>query len=217
MDESALLLSELAETKRLLTSVEKTLYAGREGIVLVTSAVGREGKTMLSAALAIAAARNGRNVLAMDLDWYKPELHEKLGCSRSWRHGQASLDNLMELARPTSIDGLFLLSAPQEGAEGINVNELGERLADLAQSAFDLIVVDTPSVFPVNRRMLDPVQLARRADIVLFVVRTNYARAHETRRAKELLAVSVMAPLGLVINHWQDQLWNTYNSRGKRP
>lgn len=75
-------LAQIAETRRMVLAIDFALHKVRPGAMLVTSAQQREGKSLLVAGLATAAASVGdRRVVAIDLNWYRPSLHRFFGCA----------------------------------------------------------------------------------------------------------------------------------------
>jgi Mrp family chromosome partitioning ATPase len=60
--------------RRLRTSLEFATLEREAGMIMVTSALPREGKSMTVANLAVALARAGRRVLLVDLDLGRPSL-----------------------------------------------------------------------------------------------------------------------------------------------
>ncbi|NPA24708.1 MAG: CpsD/CapB family tyrosine-protein kinase, partial [Deltaproteobacteria bacterium] len=66
----------LAETGRIYASIQAAIKGINNPVVVVSSAVSQEGKSLFTAGLGICAARNvsGR-VLLIDAHWHAPMLH----------------------------------------------------------------------------------------------------------------------------------------------
>ncbi len=205
----ARLLSELAESKRILSAMDGTRNASTQFCLIVTSTCAGEGKSLITAALAMVSTRLvKRKVLAVDLNWYAPTMHFCLGLEQNWHISDAD-KSAGELIQQTSVPGLSLLSAPRGGESlepVIDPDMVGGRLLSQVKESYDFVIVDTSPVFPTNRRMLDPVSMARFADFLVLVVLPNVTPRQEVRRAKELLASGGQRPLGIVINHWTNPL-----------
>ena len=119
-------------------------------IVMVTSALGQEGKTTVASQLAVSFARSGRRTLLVDGDLRNPQQHVVLGMPFQQGlcellRGDATLD---EVIQPTPAEGLWSLSA---GYRDGNTDQLlasavlGRLCAELRQR-FDLVVIDTGPV-----------------------------------------------------------------------
>ncbi len=199
-------------------SLRSRLYEARDirpiKSILVSSGLPQEGKSFVSANLAVSLARHkNARVLLIDGDMRRYTIHEMIGTAPSpgladYLAGKATLEEIMqrieEPETPTANRSILANLAFIPGGNG------GDRAADLSGSArfgelirtvaplFDWIVVDSSPVLPVS----DAVNLARSCDGVLLVARggvTKYPVAQ--RAAAELKASNV---LGFVLNAVHD-------------
>lgn len=208
-------LSEVAEANRILTALEAAAASynlSARGITspcyMITSAETGEGKTVAAAGLAIAAARRGgRKVLAVDLNWYRPGLHRCFGLERDWSLS-AGKAGVKSLVRPSGFDGLDVLTAPaDEGLGRSPTAEGSSRAADMllaVRDGYDIVFVDTASVFPPNRNMLDPVFIGRACDAALLVVLANVTARQQVKRGRMLLESAGVPVFGVVLNNWKN-------------
>jgi capsular exopolysaccharide synthesis family protein len=197
--------------------------------VLVSSGLPQEGKSFVSANLAISLARHKNSkVLLIDGDMRRYTTHEMLGTSPSpgladYLAGKATVQDVLqrtEEPQGQQVAGRSVLGnlAFIPGGNG------GDRAADLSGSPrfgelihavtplFDWIIIDSSPVLPVS----DAVNLARSCDGVLLVARgsvTKYPVAQ--RAAAELRASNV---LGFVLNavHEAPQVGNYYGYNAGR-
>lgn len=142
--------------------------------IMITSSIEGDGKTFIAGNFAISLARTGKKVLLLGLDLYKPKIHElfhvDLGIGISdWLLGHSSFD---EIIRSTSIEGLSIITA---GTSIENPNELLtekplHRYLDALTDRFDVIIMDTPPIYPVS----DALEIAKYCDLVFFVVRHDH-------------------------------------------
>jgi polysaccharide biosynthesis transport protein len=158
----------------------------RSRVVLVTSALPREGKTISSVALATALAASGSKTLLIDADLRRPEVDAYLaGASRS--RGLASI--LMDdegCPTATEIDkDLYVIrgGVSDESAQRVFLSTQFGTFLEAAKAQFDSIVIDSPPAVVVA----DAAILARFADVVLHVIRWG-----QTRRSVVLDAVDRM-------------------------
>jgi capsular exopolysaccharide synthesis family protein len=179
----------------------------RPQVIVVTSALPREGKSVFSVNVAIAFAKLGRSTLLIDGDTRRPKLQHLFDLS-----GRPGLLDLLagseevdaipaeELGYPTAVPNLTVI--PNDGSQSWAPDALAsERMASLIRRCrreFDTIIVDSPPVLLIP----DARALGRFGDGVVLVV-----RARETSRDAALKAVARFAQdgtpiLGTVLNRW---------------
>jgi succinoglycan biosynthesis transport protein ExoP len=169
--------------------------------VVITSAVGGEGKTTLSVQLAARFAHAGVSTVLVDADLRRASLSRLLGASESAGLSdvlQGDIDVESALTVCGQAGGFHLLSA---GTTGIDPGRLlqgrnvGQVLAKLRQS-FDVVIIDTPPVLPVP----DALTLARWADGAVLAVRRDASRFPLVEQANRRLLGAGIAVLGAVVN-----------------
>jgi capsular exopolysaccharide synthesis family protein len=173
--------------------------------VLITSAGPGEGKTMISANVAVAAAHAGRKVLLVDADLPRPRLCSAFhvandpGLSQLMReNGAVTEDVLRRFCQPTNVPNLTFLPAgsPAAGAAELFAGDRMREIVAAFGAAYDLVVYDSPPVLSVA----DPTVLAGHVDGVLLVVRVaQYPRDAVQQAHRELAAVHAKV-IGIVLN-----------------
>jgi capsular exopolysaccharide synthesis family protein len=175
---------------------------GREHVcVQVTSPHSGDGKSALSANLAVSLAVSGKRVALVDCDFRKPRQH-RLFALGSVEQGIAAViagqADLHSVARPSGIENLTLYPCgprPAHPAELLTCKHFPEVLAQLRQ-AYDYVLVDTPPVLAVS----DPVAVAARVDEVILVFRMRRdARLALERTLQDIQTVGGRI-LGVVVN-----------------
>jgi succinoglycan biosynthesis transport protein ExoP len=168
-------------------------------VVLVTSALAGEGKSMVSASLARSLAK-GHRVLLLDGDFRRPSLQDAFEIDNS-RGIVDLLAGECELADAVHKDprtGLFVIpgTRPLSGPDAtavVSSNEIGSFIA-MAREAFDFAIIDAAPLLP----MADSRILAEHADGVLMVVasddtsRTDIATALRGGRGLEEKLIGVV-------------------------
>ena len=174
---------------------------GRAHCVLVTSAVGGEGKTTLAAQLAARCADSGVLTLLIDADLRRASLSrlfdaaESAGLGEVLRGEVALEDVLLDLPQ---FSGCKLLAAggpvssPGRVFQGPKLGETLERL----RGAFDVILIDTPPVLPVP----DALSIGRHSDGALLVTRHDESRLPLLEQARKLLTSIGLPLMGVVVN-----------------
>ena len=167
--------------------------------IVVTSSVSREGKSTVSANLAIALAQIGHKVLLVDADLHHPVQHH------IWQlTNEVGLSNVIinhaDLSKGIQIvqDNLSVLTAgviPPNPLTLIDSKQMTALVQKLSQN-YDFVIFDTPPLVLVS----DVIPLGRRTDGVLLVVRPGLIDAASAETAKDLLSQSGLVVLGLVTN-----------------
>ncbi len=203
LDDKAKITGILAETGRVHTHIQASLKGVENPVVVISSAVPQEGKSILSAGLGICAARNreGR-VLLIDAHWHAPSQHILFKFDRNFQLGQNdSPASMTGQILETGYPGLDLLPAP-EGPDDLNRTRKVIQIIEELKSHYSLTIVDTAAVTAVNRFMVDPVALATEADGMAFVVLANKTPRHLVKKACTTCEVSRARILGLIINQY---------------
>lgn len=177
-----------------------TAPAEQQGVVLVTSPSGQNGKTTVATNLAISIALSGRRVLLVDANFRRPslikifpELREE-GLSNVLI-GQAHLDDVVT---STSVPGLDVLNAgplPPNPAELLGSSYLRDMLVD-ARARYDQVIIDGPPVLLVSDAMV----LAGAVDGVLLVCQYRATSRGALQRTQQQLDAINARIFGAVLN-----------------
>ncbi|MBS0525879.1 MAG: polysaccharide biosynthesis tyrosine autokinase [Proteobacteria bacterium] len=157
------------------TAMGRIKSENRGRVVLVTSALPQEGKTVSSVALATALAASGSKTLLIDADLRKPTAGRHLaGISRS-QNLESMLDDGEGYPAAAEIDtNLYAIKSGgvDEDAQRVFLTTRFGEFMETARAEFDSIVIDSPPAMVVA----DAAILARFADVVLHVVRWGRTR-----------------------------------------
>ncbi|HOS98517.1 MAG TPA: CpsD/CapB family tyrosine-protein kinase [Deltaproteobacteria bacterium] len=171
-------------------------------IIMVTSALPGEGKSVISSNLAIAIAKGeDQQVLLVDCDLRKPSLHElfKYPHSKGVSEILQGKADISECLISTPIDKLTILPAakepPANPSELLESRKTGALIQSLAAREGDwFIVVDTSPI----QATVDPKILSDVVDGIVMVVRYRYTREAEFKMALEALPREKI--IGTVLN-----------------
>jgi succinoglycan biosynthesis transport protein ExoP len=144
-------------------------------VILVTSALPQEGKTLSSVALAAALAGSGTKTLLIDADLRRPQMTGYLPTASRSQDLASTLANNESHPAATEIDANFYAirgGDADENAQRIFLSEQFGTFIERAKAEFDAIVIDSPPSMVVA----DAAILARFADVVLHVVRWGCTR-----------------------------------------
>ncbi len=167
---------------------------------LITSAVPNEGKSTISANLAITMALSGARTLLIDCDLRRGALREAFGISSRIGFSEVLKQevNWQEVVVPTTYPNLFILprgktiSQPSEHL----LRESTDLILKEIYSHYDYILIDSSPVLAAD----DTTSLAPKIDATIFVVRLGYTSARLTRKALELLYNRQVNVPGVILN-----------------
>jgi capsular exopolysaccharide synthesis family protein len=166
----------------------RVLGDARPKIVMVTSALPREGKSVLAAALARNAAAAGWRVLLVECDFGCPSLAAQFRLKPAAGLSDILSGNLLGDTHSLINEPeprLHLITAGRtrgNSQEMLASHRMSELLVAL-RANYDLVLLDTPPVLPVA----DALVLARQVDTTLMVVRWEKTARSATQDAMRLL------------------------------
>jgi len=169
-------------------------------VIMVTSAVPKEGKTTIAANLGIAIARAGQRVLLIDADFRRSSLHRILEVSNGPGLGEvlAKALSATEAIVPTSEANLFLLRAGQADISGseLFLGRTIERVLEELRREYSYIIIDTAPVLATD----DAATLGPQVHGTFVVVRASYTSSRMVRDALDRLNKRRVKVLGVIYN-----------------
>jgi len=171
-------------------------------VILVTSTLGSEGKSLTASELAQSFARTGKHVVLVNADMRRPS---SLPLLRTGQGGTPGLAEVLSGKAPVQ-DALVKthltnLSVLHSGAASCNPIDLfsqlrtGEMIQTLRKVA-DIVVIDTPPAGVVA----DALVLAPYADSILYVVAIGMADADSIQNTAAALASNAPNKLSYFVN-----------------
>ena len=167
-------------------------------VVMFTSSAMSEGKSTVSANVAVTWAQAGKKVLLIDADLRRPTVHatfRKLNLDgvTTVLTGKTKPDEVVE---ETFVNNLSIISSgpvPPNPSELLNSKRMGD-LLDWARQNFDIIVLDAPPVLAVS----DVQVLVPKTDGVIVVANIGKTLKGDLRRTVEVLKLAKAKILGSV-------------------
>lgn len=187
--------------KTLRTNVSFALAEDTDShVIIVTSSMQGEGKSITAMNLAISYAMTDNRVIVIDCDLRRPKVARLMRMK-----SKVGLSNLImnpmlydEAIHPTNVKGLDVMLSgdiPPNPSELLGSSRMQQLLAKL-RAKYDYIFLDCP---PVNM-VTDAVVLAPNSDGVLFLVRANHSERGGVIHAVEQLEYAKAKILGFVLN-----------------
>lgn len=167
-------------------------------VVMFTSSAMSEGKSTVSANVAVTWAQAGKKVLLIDADLRRPTVHatfRKLNLDgvTTVLTGKTKPDEVVE---ETFVNNLSIISSgpvPPNPSELLNSKRMGD-LLDWARQNFDIIVLDAPPVLAAS----DVQVLVPKTDGVIVVANIGKTLKGDLRRTVEVLKLAKAKILGSV-------------------
>lgn len=193
----------MSETFRNVRTNLQFMLENGKNVVLVTSTISGEGKSFVSANLAISLSLLGKKVVIVGLDIRKPGLNRVFNLSKK-EHGITqyltnTTTNLMDLVQPSDINkNLFILpggTVPPNPTELLARDGLEKAIETLKEN-FDYVILDTAPVGMVTDTLL----IGRVADLSVYVCRADYTRKAEFTLINELAENNKLPNLCIAIN-----------------
>ena len=196
--------SQMSEAFRALrTSILLSQADHPPQVILVTSALPREGKTTAAANLAVTLAQLGDRTVLVDADLRKPGVGRllNLGSGKyaglsSYLAGVSSLD-LVTVPHP-AIPNLAAIPTgplPPNPADLLSSHKFADAITEL-RTKYKFIVIDSPPVMAAT----DAVIISVQTDGVLLVVRSGETPKEAFTRTRDLLNSVKCRILGVVLN-----------------
>ncbi|MFN7139154.1 MAG: CpsD/CapB family tyrosine-protein kinase, partial [Limisphaerales bacterium] len=180
-------------------------------VLIVTSAMPQEGKTVVSSNLAMSFALKGEKTLLIDADLRRGRLYRvfdaqnKPGLSDVLREHRPIEDAF----RPTGHENLTLLTCGKHldaACELIDTPAFAKMLQEM-RKRYDRIIIDTPPVLGLAETSI----IQRLADGVVFVIWSGYTPMRNVKAAVQTLQTNGTKFLGFVLNRLDFQsLGNRY-------
>ena len=163
---------------------DNLLYINSDGnhkVIQIESAMAKEGKTSVTANLAVSLGFTDKKVIVIDLDFRRPRLHRVFGLSKEggiaeYMKGDIAVD---QLVKSTKYDNVDLIT---RGGEVYNpalilVSDKFKALIAELREKYDFVLLDCAPVLQVS----DYIHISKVSDGALFIV--AYARTTKTQVA----------------------------------
>jgi len=186
--------------------------------IMITSALPGEGKSFVSANLAISIAQNiDEHVLLMDCDIRKPTMHSAFGFVdvQGLSEYLSKGISLSSLLIKTDLNKLTLLPAgspPANPAELLSSQQMSELIKEVKERYNNrYIIIDSPP----PQLTAETSAIARHVDGIIFVVKYGSTPRHIVTKLINILGKEKI--LGVVVNYFdaRSSMYNRYSKYGK--
>ena len=184
------------------TSLDFSLVGKNNNSLVLTSTAPNEGKSFVSANLAIAFANTGKKVLLVDADMRLGRQHEIFELSN-----QAGLSNLLvetagdrlrKYIQKTDIENLSVVTrgvTPPNPAELIDSKQM-EKFIATVKSKYDYVIIDSAPVY----NLADSLIISKKADRTMIVCRVNKTNIDHVKDGLKSLQAIDANVAGVILN-----------------
>ncbi|MBM6401101.1 polysaccharide biosynthesis tyrosine autokinase [Phycicoccus sonneratiae] len=186
--------------RSLRTNLQFVDAANHPRTIVVTSSLAGEGKSTLTANLALTMAQAGARVCLIEADLRRPKVLEYMGLEGSVGLTDALIDkaDVIDVIQPYGGTNLWVLGAgriPPNPSELLGSSSMQTLLANLVRR-FDYVIIDAPPTLPVT----DAVVLSKLADGAIVVAGSGLVDRDQLAHTLESLGSVGGQVLGVVMN-----------------
>lgn len=168
---------------------------------VISSPGASEGKSLTTANLGIGFAQSGKKTLIVDTDLRRPVMHKIFDVPREPGITDVLLGQvgLLQAIQPTTIDGLFVLTAGQSSpnpGELINSQRMLETLERLKQE-MEIVLLDSPPIIAA----IDASVLGTKTQGLLLVFHMDETKREAARYSLEQLRKAGVHIIGALLNN----------------
>ncbi len=170
--------------------------------ILVTSSISGEGKSFISANLAVSLSLTGKKVVLVDMDLNNPTIDKILNVSREegfteFLEGDKDPEEIIKHVEGN--ENLFFISAgamlPENPSELLSNGKVGD-LLNYLENIFDYVIVDTSPMVLVT----DGYLLTGLCDATLYVIRHHYTPKMLIKRLDENIHINPINNPAIIFN-----------------
>jgi len=180
-------------------SVQQLCKGNGINTILVTSASHGEGKTVISANLAVSLSSiEGKKVLMVDANMRKPDLYKFFEVRPKSNLVEVLANGKTIKVDQTDIKNLHLISSEGEAEPSrFLASDTMKIFMRRVKSEYDYVIIDSPALIPYP----DASILGFETEGIILVVKFGTTRREAVERAKSLLDKSQRKVLGAVLNN----------------
>lgn len=169
-------------------------------IYLISSSISGEGKTYCANNLAYLFSNFGKKTILVNTDMRKPNFYEDAGVKADYglSHYLAGIRSKKDIIKKSKFDNLDVISAgntPPNPSELLISDKISRLMSELKEE-YSYIILDTPPVGIIS----DALDLMKKADVNIIVVRQNYTPRSLLNNINVLNEQKVFKNMAVVLN-----------------
>lgn len=177
-------------------------------VILMTSPEAGDGKSYISANLAVAYAQEGKKVLLVDADLRKGRQHDIYEVANTTNGGYSNLilnykpttklNKYIKKINTTNVDLIPTGPTPPNPIE-LLASDNNKKLIELFKQDYDIIILDCPPVIGLS----DALIMTQFSDVNIIVVSNRKTRLESLDRAKKIFEQANIKIGGVIVNKAQ--------------
>lgn len=173
----------------------------KPSVFAVTSAIPSEGKSTVSANLAVALSFSHSKVLLVDADLRRGRLHKLFDLNvrkglTGILEGELSLQDAVQATSYEHLDFISIGGHPDQPSELLMSGNMAKFIAE-ARERYDFIIFDTAPILATD----DTTSFAAQMDAVLFTIRCAHTQIRQVKPALARLRERHIEISGLILNY----------------
>lgn len=173
---------------------------GSGKVYLISSSITGEGKTFCANNLAYIFSNFGKKTVLINVDMRKPNFYGDIGVFSEYglSHYLAGFKTKDQIIQKSIIENLYVITAgttPPNPSELLLTDKIDLLLNELKET-FSYIILDTPPLGIIS----DALELTKRANVNIIVVRQNYTTKQMIDNVNQLNGQKLIKNIGIVLN-----------------
>lgn len=169
-------------------------------VVVLTSSVPEEGKSLTAILLATVTAQMGRRALIVDVDFRRRTLYRTLKKKAdpgliALLNGNAGFDDVVRVEETSGLHAVLVEKNRASAPDLLSSLAFANFLAE-ARERYDIVILDAPPVLPVTDARI----LGKMADALIYVVKWNDTPKSIVKNGLESLSSLGLRTSGLVLS-----------------
>ena len=211
----------IESVRSIRTRIEKATSEGSIKTIMITSAMGNEGKSTIAYNLALSLSMKSKRVVLIDCDLKNPSIGKICGLSEGnlglseYLSGEIAFNECVQELKPQL---LYIIPGgkPVEETTELLTSVRLKKLIDAIKEEMDYVIIDSPP----SAILTDAAIIAEHIDAAIYVVKQDYSKASSIVDGLERLSDSGINVLGCIFNGAEGALssyggYNRYGSYGR--
>lgn len=195
----------LESYRTIRTNIKYTFLDKKSKVILITSSVSNEGKSVTAINLASVLAKDNKKVLVIDCDLRKPSIHRMMNLSNTIGLSDVLIDEYKVKSAIKNVGGnLYVLTSgtiPPDPLNLLSSDNMDNLLSELKEN-YEYILLDSA---PLNN-VSDAQVLSTKADGTILVVRAFSTTRDFILKSKKLLDEFKGKIIGTILNRGVEDL-----------
>lgn len=178
-------------------------------VIMITSTLPNEGKSMTSVNTAISLAEKGYHVVLVDADLRNPSIFNTMKESNisgnivDYLKGSYSLEEVTNQYQDYSMDVIYGVDSYPDAPELLSQDSFGQFIMKLKEK-YDFVILDVPPLY----MMEDALLISTHCDSAIIVIKQDFANAYDILDALEELNEHVPNIMGTVLNQVKPSIFD---------